>query len=217
MAQATQSALAVDELLLAGTVSGEDFTAFLQAYRVPADTAPGAPTLMLLEDQPRRVVKEDARQDLLYFAAFDPAFDFTLYTAGRIFHQLGELRWERQQTKIRVVYTGHKDYKPALDDAMTIALEGRFFEDRAYLLFGKRLYKPERDLIGSAVQPGDFAEVRIPRLLRYPPLESLDDAEMIQLVAREYTDTTTARNIAYRFKNLIPFQRQGETRGAHNG
>ena len=217
MAQATQFALAVDELLLAGTVSGEDFTDFLQAYRVPAATAPGAPTLMLLEDQPRRVVAEDARQDLLYFAIFDPTFDFTLYTAGRIFHRLGELRWERQQTKVQVVYTGHKDYKPAINDALTIALEGRFFEDRAYLLFGKRLHKPERDLIGSAAQPGDFAEVRIPRLLRYPPLESLDDAEMVQLDTREYMDDTTARNIAYRFMSLVPFQKQGETRGAHNG
>src|SRR5579872_6634042 len=103
MAQATQSALAVDELLLAGTVSGEDFTAFLQAYQVPAAIEPGAPTLMLLEEQPRRVVAENARQDLLYFAVFDPDFDFTLYTAGRIFHRLGELRWERQQTEVQVV------------------------------------------------------------------------------------------------------------------
>ncbi len=114
MAQATQTERASGELLLAGTISGEDFASFIQAYN---NIPPDAPALMLLEAQPRRVIEQDARQNLLHFAFFDPSFDFTPYTAGRIFHALGELRWERQHPNVQIVYTGHKEYRPELPDA----------------------------------------------------------------------------------------------------
>src|SRR5258708_5850189 len=112
MAQTAQTEQAKGDLLLAGTLQGKDLTAFLQAYSIPHDTPPDTPVLMLLEEQPRRVIKQDARQDLLHFAFFDPTFDFTPYTSGRIFHALGELRWERQHPSVKIVYTGYKEYKP---------------------------------------------------------------------------------------------------------
>ncbi len=114
MTQATQTELATGELLLAGIIQGEDFASFIQAYNsnIPHNTSLDTPTLMLLEEQPRRVIQQHARQDLLHFAFFDPTFDFTPYTSGRIFHALGELRWERQDTNIQVVYTGSRKYKP---------------------------------------------------------------------------------------------------------
>ncbi|MDQ2717458.1 MAG: hypothetical protein M3Z08_21395, partial [Chloroflexota bacterium] len=64
--------------------------------------------------------------------------------------------------------------------------------------------------IGPAAQPGDFAEVRIPRLLRYPALDTLAGAQRIQLDTCEYIDPDTGANIAYRFKRLVPFQRSQE-------
>jgi hypothetical protein len=216
MVQATQTERATGQLLLAGTIQGEDFAAVLQAYRIPDSIPPDAPALMLLEAKPRRVIEQDARQNLLHFAFFDPTFDFTPYTSGRIFHALGELRWERQHPSVQIVYTGHKEYKPELQDARETALDAYIPKDRAYFLFGKRLNKQERDLlIGPAAQPGDFAEVRIPRLLRYPQLPTLTDAERVQLVMCEYTDPTTALNGAYRFKKLVRFQKQSETTGAN--
>jgi hypothetical protein len=214
MAQATQTELATGELLLAGTIQVEDFTGFLQAYPIPHSSSPDAPTLMLLEAQPRRVIEQDARQDLLHFAFFDPTFDFTPYTSGRVFHALGELRWERQHTNIQVVYTGSKQYKPELQDASEIMLDAYIPRDREYFLFGKRLNETQLDRIGPAAQPGDFAEVRIPRLLRYPRLPSLTEAERLQLVMREYIDPATALNFAYRFKSLIRFEKQSEMTGA---
>ena len=212
MAQATQTERASGELLLAGTISGEDFASFIQAYN---NIPPGAPALMLLEAQPRRVIEQDARQNLLHFAFFDPSFDFTPYTSGRIFHALGELRWERQHPNVQIVYTGHKEYRPQLPDASETPLDACIPNDRKYFLFGKRLDKEQLGRIGRAAQPGDFAEVRIPRLLRYPQLPMLAGAERVQLVMCEYVDSETAVNVAYRFKELIPFLRQSEMTGAN--
>jgi hypothetical protein len=214
MAQAIQTERATGELLLAGTIQGDDFTVFLQAYHIPHNIQPDAPALMLLEAQPRRVIEQDARQDLLHFAFFDPTFDFTPYTSGRIFHALGELRWERQHPIVQIVYTGHKEYKPELQDARETMLDAYIPKDREYFLFGKRLNEKQLDRIGPAAQPGDFAEARIPRLLRYPQLPTLANAERVRLVMCEYVDPATALNFAYRFKSLVCFQKQLETTGA---
>ena len=215
MAQEAQTERATGELLFAGTIQEEDFTAFLQAYHIPHSTQPDAHALMLLEAQPRRVIEMNARQELLHFAFFDPSFDFTPYTSGRIFHALGELRWERQHPNVQIVYTGHKEYRPELPDASETPLDAYITNDRKYFLFGKRLGKEQLDRIGPAAQFGDFAEIRIPRLLRYPQLPALAGAERVQLVMCEYVDSETAVNVAYRFKELLPFLRQSEMTGAN--
>ncbi|MBV9688659.1 MAG: hypothetical protein JO202_03005 [Ktedonobacteraceae bacterium] len=216
MVQATQTKQAIGELLLAGTIADADFAGFLQTYSsiIPPSTSPDSPTLMLLEAQPRHVIAQEERQGLLHFALFDPRFNFAPYTSGRIFHALGELRWERQHSNIQIVYTGHKAYKPQLQDVKETELDGYAFEDRKYFLFGKRLDQEQLKRIGPRAQAGDFAEVRIPRLLRYPPLPTLANAERVQLVMCEYIDSTTALNVAYRFKRLVPFHNQSKTIGA---
>jgi hypothetical protein len=209
MTQAAPNQWARDELLLAGTIPAKDFTALLRSYHsaISPDLSSDAPALMLLESQPRRIITQDERQDLLRFTLFDPDFDFTPYTSGRIFHTMGELRWEREHAGVQIVYTGHKAYKPALQDAQKIALDDRRYRDRAYLMFGKRLDRQELARSGATT----FAEVRIPRLLHYPQVPALAGAERVQLVAREYLDAATAVNVAYRFKNLARFPEQAET------
>lgn len=81
------------EQLIAGTMSNKDFEALLHAFPAP----PNEQRLMLLERQPHEVIPltQSERERLLYFAPFDAAFDTTPYTSGRVFHKLGELRWER--------------------------------------------------------------------------------------------------------------------------
>src|SRR5437588_8359202 len=109
MAQATQTRGAIGDILLAGTILEEHFASFIQAYNkkvVPSNLSE-TPVLMLLEEQPRRVIEQNARLDLLHFALFDSSFNFTPYTSGRIFHTLGELHWERQHAEVHIVYTGH--------------------------------------------------------------------------------------------------------------
>ncbi len=194
MAQTTE------ELMLGGYVPHDAFATFINAYKIPL----GVTTLMLLEIQPRNVVKSDVHQSLLLFEQFNPEADFASYTSGRIFHEQGELRWERHLADMQVVYTGDRAYKPELNDSEERTLDACASLIRSYFLFGKRLDEGQLKRIGPAAQLGDFAEVRIPRLLRYPQLEELKDAERIQLAVCEYVDCMTGMNIAYRFKKLVP-------------
>ena len=206
----TQTAhkLAIGELLFAATLQETDFAAFLKTYRVLPDA-----TLMLLESQPRHVIEQSERQELLHFASFNADFDFTPYTSGRIFHELGELRWERQKFHIDIVYTGHREYKPELPKIDETALDAfQAIDDRAYLLFGTRLDDKQLGRIGSAAQEGDFAEVRIPRLLRYPVLSNVKGAERVQLAMREYIDPSTGLNVGYRCMSLEPFEKRKQER-----
>lgn len=200
MAQTTE------ELLLGGHLQHNDVATLIKAFKIPHD----AVTLMLLEMQPRSVVKPEQRQDLLLFSEFKSEADFAAYTSGRIFHIHGELRWERQEAHIHVVYTGDSAYTPALNDSEEMVLDAYNAVTRSYFLFGKRLDEGQLKRIGPAALSGDFAEVRIPRLLRYPALPALAGAQRIQLAVCEYIDPITGVNIAYRFKELVPFQKSQE-------
>jgi hypothetical protein len=194
------------DLLVAGTVSTEGFAALVKNYTPP----PGTTTLVLMESHPDHVIEPKERQDLLRFVLFDPNTDFTPYTSGRIFNDYGEIRWEKHHSNIHIVYMGNKEYKPDLQkagaqDGKEETLIGCKLVSRKYFLFGKRLDAAGLDHIGPVAQEGDFAEVRIPRLLRYPRLDSLGNAERVQLAVYEYVDLKTGTNVAYRFYNLVPF------------
>src|SRR5689334_9669687 len=93
-------------------VEDENFIDFIKGYQPPPDSK----TLMLLEIQPHYVVEPDKRQGLLVFAPFQAGFDITPYTAGRIFHCHGELRWERLHSQMHIVYTGKATYTPTVKD-----------------------------------------------------------------------------------------------------
>ena len=198
------------EILLAATLTEGAFQACIAAWTAPS----GQSSFMLLERQPREVITADKRRNLLLFESFDPHFDFTPYTSGRIFHEAGELRWERQQTMLNVVYTGDAQFQPAITQHSEVQIEplDDYAEEKGkgtkeYLLFGKRLNKRERDLIGPAVRVGDFAELRIPRLLHYP-LDEPSLPDRVQLLVREYVDPITGMNVAFRFEKLIPYMQK---------
>ncbi|SRR6266496_1623086 len=182
------------ELLIAGKV--EDIKAEIKRYRIPSDE----PVYMLLETQPQGVVEPDKRQDLLRFDYFDRDTNFMPYTSGRIFHRGGELRWEKQHAGIRIVYTGQEQYKPDIDIRQTMQMDACELVPKQYFLFGKRLDEKQLARIGSPAQAGDFAEARIPRLLRYP---APADGERVQLVVYEYVERVTGAYVAFRFAELI--------------
>lgn len=198
-----------NELLLAGFVNNnDDLAQLIKNYTLPPDVE--GKILMLLECQPHHVIKHRERQDLLYFAPFNPDFNFEPYTSGRIFHQYAELRWEKQSSRIHVVYTGQNTYQPQLAEHTKEELDGTYIPKapRRYLLFGKRLDQTQLERIGPVAQPGDFAEARIPRLLHYPLLSELASAEQVQVDVCEYVNAETGANVAYRFKGLIPFEKR---------
>lgn len=125
--------------------------------------------------------------------------DLATYTSGRLFHIYGELRWERQRDFIHVVYTGDPGCLPSFAKEQEEALSNCKVVTRRYFLFGKKFDRPD---LGA--EPGDFAEVRIPRLLRYPALPGLANARYLKLATCEYLDPRTGANVAYRFKKLVP-------------
>lgn len=188
----------VKEICLAGTTP--NIATLLKEYRIP-DTLP---VLMLLEQQPQHIIEPEQQQDLLYFAHFKRSFDWDKYTSGRIFHQDGELRWEKQASTFHVIYTGQTQYSPELKDTASLLLDSCSVKTKRYYLFGKRLNSKELDHIGAPAQVGDFAELRIPRLLRYPILPTLENAERVQFMVKEYSDPDTSLNIAFRFTKLAP-------------
>lgn len=185
----------VQEICLAGTVPS--IAALIQEYRTP-DTLPA---LMLLEQQPQHLVEPHDRQDLLYFANFTRSFAYNDYTSGRIFHADGELRWEKHGSGFQVVYTGHVQYSPELKGTTSLTLDTYPAKTKHYYLFGKRLDNDLLKHIGASAQMGDFAEVRIPRLLRYPAPQ--DTSERVQLIVNEYRDPATGINVAFRFTQLV--------------
>lgn len=185
----------VQQICLAGTVS--DIAALIQAYRTP-DTLS---VWMLVEKHPQHIVEPQDRHDLLYFANFTRDFDYSSYTYGRIFHPDGELRWEKDGGAFQVVYTGDIQYCPELKGTTSLTLDTYPAQTKRYYLFGKRLDDKQLQRIGASAQAGDFAEVRIPRLLRYPVLQ--DTSERVQLVVNEHRDSATGRNIAFRFVTLV--------------
>ena len=191
------------ELLLAGIVEQEDFLKFLEKDYQPLQDFR---TLMLLEHQPRSLVEPDKRQNLLIFAPFNHTFDFASYTSGRVFHEHGELRWERSRSIVRLVYIGSAAYQPGVPTMRDVEQETLDHYNKTsinYFLFGKRLDKEQVARIGANAQEGDFAEVRIPRLLRYPSVGT--ESERVQIAVYAYVDRATGVSVAARFHDLLPF------------
>src|SRR6266700_5500384 len=166
-----------EEILYSGPLTDEDF---LKLIATCHKVNMFSDALTLIERFPAQVIKTKDRQDLLLFEQFTPGRNFAEFTYGRIFTDQLELRWERRGQKMHVVYLGRSEYASVLkdyrleDSAKVIPDNLKIIPDnlkqsqRFYYLFGERLSPEDRERIGWA-QPGDFAEVRIPRLLRYPP------------------------------------------------
>ena len=195
----------MQDLIVAGTVKLADLSTFVQPWK---DLKAA---FMLLENMPQRKVEPDKRQNLLRFELFQPDLDFTPYKSGRIFHEFRELRLDGLSSdEVQVVYTGTPESRLVLPENQPSRRNSKDCTRvaRYYFQFGKRLEEDDLARIGPAAQEGDYAEVRSPRLLRYPRLDALKGAERVQLALYEYVDHDTGATIAYRFRNLVPFQKE---------
>lgn len=128
------------------------------------------------------------------------------YASGRIFQEDRELRWEKQRDVLRVVYLG-----PA-ESTIALALHEYRLKDRQkeldkltksteptwYSLFGERLKSEDLPYFGKTARPGDFAVVRIPRILRYPVPQ--DDKPSARLLVCEYRNKATDSVELFRFQ-----------------
>ncbi len=158
----------------------------------------------LAEQLPMRVINNRQEQrDLLQFIYFNGELSCAEYTSGRVFQEDRELRWEKLGEKIRVVYIGAAENEAELrDDRLHTneALSTLIKKTTYYYLFGERLRKGDLDKMGKAVQEGDFAVVRIPRILRYPV--DNDDQRYARLKVCEYLEPETKRVALFRFQGV---------------
>jgi CRISPR-associated protein (TIGR03984 family) len=193
------------EVLYAGQVSVNDFP------QLVADCGflPGA--FVLVERLPEQVItKATERQDLLCFTHLDQSISLANYTSGRIFDEHAELRWEKQGNTMPVVYLGTKNraqvllnYKLQEENNELGKLKST--REKKYFLFGERISSQDLKKIGTAARDGDFAEVRIPRLLRYPVPQ--DEQRYVRLIVREYLDEENTV-VLFRFQDLKQWSSQ---------
>jgi hypothetical protein len=181
----------------------KDIDALIASYQFSPDA------YVLVEQLPIHVVLQpEERQNLLLFKRFgkiEPETRLSSYTSGRIFTPEFELRWERQDDMFQAVYVGPERSQVLPEAKITINMASP--RKTHYYLFGKRLKDEGVDndvaRIGPPARAGDFAELRIPRLLRYPELPNAPKAQRLRLAVREYIDETGQVQL-FRFLNLEP-------------
>ncbi len=184
-----------DEMLRSGGV--ENISTLIMDREFPEKT------LVLLEQLPERVISPSDRQNLLCCVDFDSKLDFAHATSGRIFHPDFEIRWEKNNGKTEAVYLGKDDPKmlSLISDHSSLLTQCRE-RRKKYYLFGERLSPAQVQRIGPPANDGDFAVLRIPRLLRYKPAPA--GAQQVQLVVREYVHRQTGQLLIFRFEGLVP-------------
>lgn len=186
------------EILATGLV--ENIAAYIAACAFPPES------FVLAEHFPRQVVADpQERQDLLRFARLADGIDLSLYTSGRVFHRDFELRWERDSRGTRAVYLGRARDLPALT-MLDKWQEGLQQDQRSYYLFGAHLRAETLEHMGLPEGQGYYAEVRIPRLLRYP-----EKARRVRLVVCEYRVEQTHQLQLFRFQDLRPAEGEHES------
>ncbi len=166
--------------------------------------------LFLAEQLPRHLItRQRDRLDLLKFTYVKDSLPCTDYTSGRIFQYDRELRWEKQADRVRLIYLGAEEGSEALQEAgMSEKKELGTFAKRAvptyYYLFGERLKSGTLEKLGEVAQLGDFAVLRIHRILRYPVEQN--DLPYIRLAACDYLEKATGRVVLFRFQQLEPVE-----------
>jgi hypothetical protein len=205
-----------EEILYTGHVRSGEWLTFIK----DCGFSTGAGTYFLAENLPTTVVEPKDRQDLLVFERFSLDLPFEKYTSGRIFEAAGELRWEKQQNKVRAVYLGMsiasvaralRNYRLRSSDKLLELVP----QTRYYYLFGTKLEMRTIEQINgeqtkNPVKPGDFAELRIHRILRYPAPGHVPDKGYVQLQVREYVSPESGQIQFFRFQGLDEERHTGE-------
>jgi hypothetical protein len=156
---------------------------------------------VLVEELPQRVIEKKERQSLLRFARISGGVDLAQYTSGRVFDQHAELRWEKDSDgKYHVVYLGtERELRELKKDEEELKKLKKHEKPKYYYLFGEYLDAQKLENMGIESEEGYYAEVRIPRLLRYP---APTGARRVQLVVCEYLDKDTNDLKLFRFQGL---------------
>jgi hypothetical protein len=190
-------------------MTGDQFAELIADCHFPEHTDN---TWVLAEQIPDRVVAnpkdQTEREKMLLFKRFKQGIHFENYSSGRIFREDMEIRWEKLEGKMHVVYLGTEEYMPVLRAHKLQEKQGVLEKTRAelpkfYYLFGERLkeedikYKNKRE---KKEEEEYFAEVRIPQLLLYPIKPGTKPYVCLQVC--EYINAETGIVELFRFQKL---------------
>lgn len=151
---------------------------------------PGA-VHVLLETTPDSWLDPAAQRETIRFDSLVAVIHEGRWTSGRVFNLDFELRWEQYQDGMHLVYCGANTELPGLNGE---PLDLRLSRDISCSLWGAAVTDPE--LVGEPAGALVFAELRIPRLLRYPVSAR---ARFVRLIVREYLDTSSGAVTLSRF------------------
>lgn len=182
--------LAVDEVVLCGVVSCLDLL---------AASLPSMPALTIVEQVPAGWLDAEARARVLRFERFVAGQRIDPQTRGRIFGDAFECRWEPGEgggTIVRVLCVGVPVQVEGLTPA-GIDLAALKPRDVTYDLWGERVDDPA--VAGETSDALVYAELRVPRLLRYPVNGR---PRRVRLRVREYMDPVSGMIALSRFCGL---------------
>ena len=183
----------MEEMVSTGLLTPEELTALIASCTAFFEGA-----IFLAEQLPQHVVTQAQRKGLLRCERFNANTQFTDYTSGRIFAEAFELRWEKEGNTFHVVYVGSERTMSPLKVQRDLALEKKA-SAKPYYLFGEQLRTEGLEKIGPVAVEGDFAELRIPRLLHYPVEKP---KRYVQLFIQEYVDKSTGDVALFRFQAI---------------
>ena len=211
------------EILYTGQVKREELATFIETCGFRSGPTSGI--YFLAENSPTQVIAPQDRQNLLIFDFFNLNIPFANYSTGRIFSKQGELRWEGQYGDLRIIYLGDPSFA-SVKNAVDFVYKANFSEknaklaeldqhERFYYLFGTKLdlYTIEQingEHTKNPVKRGDFAELRIHRILRYPAPGHVPDKGYVQLQVQEYIDPASGQIQFFRFQGLDEERNIGE-------
>ena len=161
---------------------------------------PDSPALVLVEQVGTGWLNPADRDRLFHFERFTAGESFSPRTRGRVFGELFELRWEPRpdaEPSLRVRYIGVPAEIAGLAP-IGCELEALEIREVRYDLWGERVDEPAR--VGAPAGTPIYAELRVPRLLRYPVSAH---PRRVRLRVREYVDPGTGETVLSRFIGLV--------------
>lgn len=189
-------ALTMGEAIYSARVA--DIAAVVGGIAWPADT------LMILERLPLRWLEQEEIKTGLRFELFEPEAPFNQYERGRVFHEAGELRWEKINRQFWAVYAGSDEVILPADFTRDDSLSLENTEPQTYYLWGKRLNKQALAALDRQPDAPVFAEFTVGGILTEYPAEVPTEKNLEQLALQvvQYIDPETKQLQYYRFQGV---------------
>ena len=206
-----------EDTLYVGSVKVERLQALIaDCHRAAEKSRPEEqPYFVLLEWLPDQIIIPAQRRNLLLFDYYDTLLqnDIALanYSSGRFFYQAAEVRWLKSGNQLQIAYSGQVDMSVATSyDLHEVASwkqsNSYSTKQRPYYLFGTHLRDVDRSVDDR--RASEFAEVRIPRVLRYPVKADVD-RRYAAVTVHEYLDEQTGQVAHYRFTGVNAKKAEG--------